>query len=124
MDFIKKKLPWWVLVAAIFFVGIWYVNNHDVPGIGDSHIAFTMKDGRQWTKNFYAKDVNVEWTDINGAIIINPSPQSCMLELTNTDTGQVFTVRHRDSLSGDHYKVVKRTNDGKAVSVHYLKVYH
>ncbi len=110
-----------IVLIALALTGI--IAN-DIPWLGDNHIAFTMEDGRDWSKDFYAKDHQIEWSDIIFTRIVNPSPQRCVLELTNINTGQTFTVRHRDVLSGDHYKVVLKTLTGEVISTHNLIIHH
>jgi|GEM_PF-5465477 len=119
----------WIISAIAFVVIVIIVccavpkKKPDIPYIGDSNIAFTITDYHNYDSDYSKFEGSCIYdADLFTVYIVNPSPQKQKLQLTNIQTGQVFTVTSRDYLTYDNYRIEVKSLDGKIISTHDLKI--
>ncbi len=113
-----------VVIALLGICAHYLATGGNIPGIGDSEIAFQVRDSRGYFENCGLGMLELEFFSDGAAVTIkNLSPQKWVLQLTDLDTQKTFTVRYRDGLSGSRYEVACVDLDGKVLSRHALAIY-
>jgi len=111
-----------LMIVLIALVAAYSPQPQDIPGIGDDSIAFIIQDNYSYDIPYSGPECQWDF-EIRDPYIINPSPQSCQLEVTNLETKKVYTVRHRIILSGSRYHIKRLLlSDSSVLSEHNLTI--